>query len=601
MKRAKAKSQPSQPSPDITPLTTDLQIAEDTTFATLLNTDDGSYREEQAFGKKELPFGKTLYARVRHSSKEYGYSKWSEPVSFHIEVPSIVGVAIDTSRSPASVTYIDYNGNVHPNPDILSHPTIRHISMVEMDSDRAPVTMTKFPKFYIKTAMSGPIGTYSEGKICYWLSNLAVDGFRVHPAFKKTNTKQDDGKYITNDFVYIGTYVGHQDTINETKVLGSKKGATVATGAEEFAREKLLAACEARNDADAGQSGWHSYDIWDVAMLRFLGMMVAGQLDLQYYVGSNYYESPVTGSTNCKIVFKGTMATPEVWIDDLWSTYWHHVDGVTIDNAVLTISTPSHQGTIVPEGGSAAVTMPNYSGFIQSFLTGGFTLGDDDKHDLLELFLPGTLTSSEYGGIVSDYYNYNTDTKYMKVGGHWASAGQGGLFAVHSFADSYDETYQSWEIIRYDPSYYGKWVEDRRCGYIYSSQRNYAGTHYHYIGTTEGSYSEINDGTTAVPNNCPLKCGPGSYDTGGGYTFTESYESPCLPSNWLYFSHIRDWMNEHSCPKGWGKNKDLYPDDDEVVLAAQGWVRDEKVPVYGYVERQRTVWYNYVAGRITKW
>ena len=59
-----------------TPTGTDLQIGTDSNFNTIINTDDGTYRTSQHFEKGELPYGQTLYARVRHKSAETGVSNW---------------------------------------------------------------------------------------------------------------------------------------------------------------------------------------------------------------------------------------------------------------------------------------------------------------------------------------------------------------------------------------------------------------------------------------------------------------------------------------------------------------------------------------------
>ena len=57
---------------------------------------------------------------------------------------------------------------------------------------------------------------------------------------------------------------------------------------------------------------------------------------------------------------------------------------------------------------------------------------------------------------------------------------------------------------------------------------------------------------------------------------------------------------EGSCPKGWGKNRDRYPSDTYSVKFAQGYIDDNKTPIYNTVTKYRDTVYNYTAGRIAK-
>ena len=59
--------------------------------------------------------------------------------------------------------------------------------------------------------------------------------------------------------------------------------------------------------------------------------------------------------------------------------------------------------------------------------------------------------------------------------------------------------------------------------------------------------------------------------------------------------------NTHTCPRGWGKFKMRYPNDSYSVQNAQGYCESGIMePVYGYVTRYRDVYYNYIAGRVSK-
>ena len=420
---------------EITPSGTELQIATDENFTTIINTEDsGEYRTSQSFAKEELPFGRTLYARVRHISKETGASNWSEPVSFHIKGPAnIVGIAIDTFSGTYDTNYIDADGNLSDKPDLSTFNMFKNIAMATMDNDRRPVTMTKFPKFYIKTKHDGIMGSYSEGKLCYWISDAPYDGFRPHPAFKRSTERDSSGKYIINDYVYIGTYMGHLETVGDSvTVLGSQPNQTVAAGESTTTRANLLKYCQGRNDSAINEKGWHMFDIWDLSLLQWLGLFWKGTFDFQTAYGTNSDASPMTGTTQAKLVFKGTQKNPEVWVDDLWSCYWQHIDLVSQNKGIVAITSPM-DGTsnITFSGPNAFNTMSTTSGWVESFCRNNFTLGDD-VHSLLELFLTSAVRPSPNLALVEDYYNFDRATPYLKVGGYWENGNKGGLFSLNS-------------------------------------------------------------------------------------------------------------------------------------------------------------------------
>ena len=594
---------------EITPTGTNLQIALDEKFGEILNTEDnGTYRLEQAFIQDELPFGKTLYARVRHNAEETGYSKWSKVVTFHVEIPAmIIGVAVDLTQSPATVNYIDMDGNKFENPDLANHAAFKNITMVTMDSARAPVTMTKFPKFYIKTSATGIPGTFSEGKLCYWISDLPFEGFRVHPAFKRMNEQDEEsGKYKTNDYVYIGTYVGHYESASGSGgVLGSKVNQSVATGSSSYTRSNLINYCKARNNTSAGESGWHAYDIWDVSLLQWLGLFWKGTFNFQSAYGTNSSSSPRTGATQARLVFKGTQSSPEVWVDDVWSCYWQHVDLISHSSGRISLISPMNGSSSISIGGSSSdYTMATSSGYVKTFCSAPFVLGDD-SHDLLELFLPKTVVGSESSSLAPDYYNYNTETSYLKVGGYWSNSSQGGLFSLHSLGDTYQESYQSYEVIRYETIPAG-WPSSRRCGCIFMSCKDsYFDDGWIYREAESNGESTWN----IWPNyekrcNCSVRYGPA--DDGGRWV--NWYVAICAidrssgTPTWEVGS-ADNWLatNSNTCPRGWGKLKYRYPNDNYSVQCAQGYVgKSYQNPVYGYVTRYRTAYYNYIATRVSK-
>ncbi len=577
----------SPPTPPVTPTHTQVQIATDDKFKVILNDQENlEYREQQHIAKGELPYGKTLYARVRHVTEECGYSKWSPKVSFHVEIPAvIVGVAIDTSKSPAVVKYIDVNGNKLDKFNVATHPVFAAIAMAEMD-DRAPATLTKFPKFYVKTASSGPAGSFAEGKTCYWISDLEFEGFRPHPAFKRVSGK-------VNDYVYIGTYVANSESVNGTSTIGSKQGSTVATGSASYTRDNLRTLATNRNNVDAGQSGWHMWDIWDLSLVQLLSLIWKCSMDTQTAYGTNTTTSPVAGATSSKIVFRGTPEAPEVWIDDLWSTYWQHVDGITRNGQVVSLTSPT--GSAVTIGGDVSgYTLSSTTGYVKEFCSAPMDI-EGDTHDILELFLPKTVVSSVSDATAPDYFYHASDTNYFKVGGYWGISDQGGLYALTCENEVYQESYTVQEITGYENN---QWPSNRRCGYrIHShadrgSRNNWCA---YYAGTSGGERWEWYDYERRC--DCPRKFGPwGHWGINGS-----AYSSCCVQGIFPQESDFVSWQKRTSCPKGWGRPTKWYSSDSESVQSGQGYVKNGRAPIYSTVTKYRDAWRNYFSTRVAKY
>ena len=394
--------------PTPTPTGTDLQIASDAAFKTIVNTDDGTYRTKQHFDKDVLPYGKTLYARVRHKSAETGESNWSATVTFSIVVPAqIIGVCMDNSNTATKGTFywIDVLGNQLSSFDWQNHPCYANISMATTDTGRAPVTLTKFPLTYVKTAASGPAGSFANGKKCWWISNLPYQGFRPAACFKRSTATGSDGKYVISPYCYMGTFLGHSETVGGNTCIGSKRGQTVLTFQTKATFKTYITN---RNNTSAGETGYRMFDIWDLGLLRILALIAKANSDTQAQWGDNSSQTsyPITGSTNARMVFKGTHSNPQVSIEDLWRCYWYHADLITIYHGVVTLSSPMDLSSALSFGNasSSRYTQPTSSGWIRDVLDCSFILGDD-THDLLELFLPKTIVSSENQGTFSDYHS----------------------------------------------------------------------------------------------------------------------------------------------------------------------------------------------------
>ena len=449
---------------DITPTGTDIQISTDSAFNTVVMNETGPYKTTRVFAQGALPYGVDLYARVRHSHPFTGATNWSASTCFKIIIPAnVIGVCIDNSGSSGVVSWIDALGNKLTGFEWTKHPVFMGISMATVDDARSPVTMTKIPLFYIRTATSGPVGTFSDGKKCWWLSDLKAPGYRAAACFKRSTSKDTDGKYAISPFCYIGTFLGHTETVGGVTCLGSKRNQTVAASQTKATIKTYISN---RNNTSAGATGFRMFDIWDMSALRFLLLIAKGGTDSQTHWGDNATPlvTPKTGTTNARAVFKGSLTDPQISIDDLWRCYWYYTDLISVSaTGVVSLTSPQDLSTAVSFGNADAAryTQPTSTGWIRDVLDCPMVIGDD-THDLMELFLPKLLTSSADQATFSD--------KFVPNGGD----------VVCGMSCSFNESYQSYEQTGTTQEAYQSYEQTGTTSEAYQS--------YEQTGSTTESY-----------------------------------------------------------------------------------------------------------------
>ena len=432
---------------DISASGTDIQIATDASFHTCLVDESREFCGSRFFNQAELPYGVDLYARVRHKHNDTGVGNWSAVSSFMISVPGdIIGICLDNSGTRGVFYWIDAVGNRIMSFDYLVHPIFDGITSTIVDF-RSPVAMTKIPLFYIKTAASGPVGSFAAGKKCWWIANFKPDGFHPAACFKRTTERNSDGKYVISPCCYIGTYLGHFEDIDGVTTIGSKKGSEAATYEDKSTFSTYISR---RDNVDMGISGFRMFDIWDMGALRLLSLVAKANANMQAAFGDNTTGDayPRTGSTNARLVFKGTTDDPQVSIDDLWRCYWYFVDLIFVSKGTVTLVSPMDRQTTVSFGNASAsrYKQTTTSGWLKDVLDCPMVIGDD-THDLMELFLPKTVNSSESRGTFFDYHDATTPSSTQEVvAGGYARSTRGipvsgcGLFRTQFFSTLYTET-----------------------------------------------------------------------------------------------------------------------------------------------------------------
>ena len=411
------------------PSKTIFQVATSTTFqeSKLVINEVGDYRVSRELQLNELPYDTPLYARVKHINDLTGESNWSPRVTFKVHNPaSIIGVCLDSSVSPGSWSWIDANGNKVDSFNYTSHPTYANCTMSTVGLNAAACKMTSIPKFYVRTSPTGIPGSYSEGKKCWWISDLPTEGFRVHPAFKSSATTEVDT-------VMIATYQANAVTINDIETLGSEEGQSIANYID---YNHLL------NMAAYKGTGWRIMNAYHVSLLRFLGIMAMGYADSEAVFGTNYASNsdPLSGSSNSKLILRGTDVS-KVYIDDLWAMrncicdYMFCID----EEGTLDLREPYGHGAVsvvfnTGDKSRYSITPNSVSAtYFNDVLDCPYNLGST-TYDLMEFFIG---KSDTYSDIESSAFKdtcevvtSSDDPPYvLLVGDSWNHANKGaGLF-----------------------------------------------------------------------------------------------------------------------------------------------------------------------------
>ncbi len=448
--------------PNLPPSYTHLQISKTNDFTDLIYDEvlsSVNYTNVgQPFGFSEDNTNMPLFFRVKYRHEKYGETAWSPVSQFKIGLdlspPQIIGICLDNTLPSPVWSYIDENGEKLNSFDKNTHPTFVRSEMVVFDVNRNPTMMTRIPPFYIRTKYKGVLGTFSENKQCWWISNAIpynrpdIDEWKLHPACNRR-------KYIETtqgNSIYVGTYMSSKEYLNGTyPICSSKKDAYVSptawygqptslymTEMNTYPSSSLASVC--RNDRDLGVEGFYIIDIFDLSAIKLLGLIAnlsnpSPSIPTEIISGSLYQTS---GSSGAKIILKGTNENPEVFIDDLWGGYAYPIDGLTLieNNGTMILRIPHPRDITLNSVGEdyvAQVELPgpiggslSINGYIRDFFDNTFMCWGEE-HSLLELFIPRMITADKNSAALADsllidrlYYKSKTtvsDVTYLAGGG----------------------------------------------------------------------------------------------------------------------------------------------------------------------------------------
>lgn len=255
--------------------------------------------------------------------------------------------------------------------------------------------MVKVPKFYYKR------GTAADGKQAWWISDQAIAGFTVFPAFVL------DGSEV--DQFWYGKY---QASLSGGK-LQSVPGVLpqVSTSLTDF-----LSYATARNVGGVAGFRLHHYDMW--LAIQWLYLVENGSMDSQATTGDGRVSQSSAANVDATDVAEATYRG----MVGLWGNVYQWMDGVRTLSGI--IQRRAYNGAWTSTGES----VPN-SGSTTYPLT--FRSSQQDQ------FIPDTYLTSDSGSTLPDFVRWRDSGEYYPfVGGAWGYGVGAGLWSVHCNSDA---------------------------------------------------------------------------------------------------------------------------------------------------------------------
>ncbi|MCK7581850.1 MAG: hypothetical protein MZV65_43675 [Chromatiales bacterium] len=351
-----------------------------------------------------VPFGvlqpSTAYRiEVAHQGQSLGWSEYGARITITTSAAfaKIIGlVCVATGGGAGTWQRIDGNfQSVTPDASYFNnHPVYAAIVDQTIDGQ----VMRKIPKFWFR-AGAVPSGAHA-GKTYWQISDQAVDGFAVHPAFA-------DGAGGWRDQVWVGKYQGTND--GGTK-LGSQPGVMPLVSID-FPTAQARAA--ARNTG--GVTGFRLW--WGdlVAAIQLLMSIEIGGTDGQSLIGQGRVSASSAANTDASDVAQATWRG----IVGLWGNVWQMVDGLKRNGGKWQMWTPGTQ-TYVDTGQADLQTSGYPVTFNASLLSARGVI------------LPATVNATASNGTTGDYFysNTSTDDRIAYHGGNWGGGALAGPFCL---------------------------------------------------------------------------------------------------------------------------------------------------------------------------
>ncbi|MCI7330226.1 MAG: hypothetical protein MR866_02045 [Selenomonadaceae bacterium] len=297
--------------------------------------------------------------------------------------------------------------------------------------------MVRIPKFYLKVAALTS-GVHA-GQRAYLISDVAREGYHIHPAFMSNGKEMDCFYYGAYEASMAGYPNGdHWDSTGKQRSLTGPKACSLPNVhvwnyvLPEFAR----LACEARNTGTGEQAGWHIQNVYEVNAVAILMLVEYGTTDMMSAigygctVGHGGHVFTTTGNPYGDDYTVLTGTTDAVWrgIHELWGNCWEHYYGITTDTSgVVQILANDGSGVYVStgQGFPSGVELKTDSNAKSGRQWANGYMADmhtetGAKFNLGDIFFPSKAVASQADGTyhdlfvqrANDYYNFAANVNY---------------------------------------------------------------------------------------------------------------------------------------------------------------------------------------------
>lgn len=385
-----------------------VQIATDTEFVGIVFDTGESYTASTSVPVTvELERNRQHFVRAKYTGNAFNAGNWCAPHPFTTQSANVVRVCQPT-EGVAGRTWprIDLACNVvQGNPNFNVHPTYAGIVEQLIDNQY----MVGFPKCFVSREVLAT-GQY-VGKDCRSLSDVALPGYDVHPAFlaKDGTTAQD--------MIWLGKYQSSAD--------GSTKAASVpgATPLVSIDFPTMQTRCTARNTG--GVAGFHLWNVHEWSLVQLLMLIEYAGTDMQTLVGRGHVDNTPSGVQT--VDHANVLQASWRGLTGIWGNIWQMVDGIRggqntnkfrlnmgkgfVDTTIATCNTSLNPNKMLNASGT---------GWSMKHLF----VGDSE----------GNAASPEVAAYPDTQWHYANNTSYELVayaGGSYGSASAAGLFYLY--------------------------------------------------------------------------------------------------------------------------------------------------------------------------
>lgn len=272
--------------------------------------------------------------------------------------------------------------------------------------------MVEQPKFYYKVVVTDPADATVGSAINvaeYYVSNVKLEGFKVHPAFLNADGTKE------NDYFYEGAFEAFNDTGDK---LGSKAGVSLLLD------QNIVGF---RTRANNRGTGWEQSNVWAESADQLLMIIEYGAMNMQSALGiGNAYSSAklttgqTTGNGSSGDTSSGTTAVCWRGKENPWGNVFKWVDGINIVDRRPYIIVNSHNYDSSSSSNpyvDLGFNVPS-SGFVSKF-------GYNPDFDWLFMQIEASGSSA---GPVGDYVASSSGFRVVRLGGHWRDGYGAGPF-----------------------------------------------------------------------------------------------------------------------------------------------------------------------------